>query len=106
MLADVIIKVAGMEGKERGEYYPRPSLSGPERCIRQMVYWASGIKEDKKMGDRFQMTIDDSSWHETLTGDWLQKTAFKLHSEQMEVETPVGKGHIDGILTDILMRVG
>lgn len=102
MLADVIVKVAGMEKEERHEYYPRPSLAGPERCIRQMVYWGSKTPADKETGDRFQLAIDDSTWHEELTADWIRKSAFQLHSEQMEVDTPVGKGHIDGILTDLL----
>lgn len=128
MLADIIVKVAGFEKEERGEYAPRPSLAGPERCIRQMVYWAMGTRQDKEMGDRFIMTLDDSSWHESLTADWIQKTAYRLHSEQMPVNINVRDfvddgdwiatrkcgvcheeikegflhGHIDGIVTDAL----
>jgi len=48
------------------------------------------------------LVFDDSSWHEELTADWIRKTAFRLHSEQMEVMTAVGPGHIDGIVTDLL----
>ena len=103
MLSSILIKVAGMEKKERGEYCPRPSLAGPERCIRQMVYWASGVHEDKAISDRFMMAIDDSAFHELLTADWLSKSAYSLHSSQMEVMTRVGMGHIDGIITDMLL---
>jgi hypothetical protein len=103
MLSSIIVKVAGMEKEERGIYYPRPSLSGPERCIRQMVYWASGYPEDQAISDRFIMTMDDSTFHELLTQDWISKSAFSLHSVGMEVMTDVGVGHIDGIITDMLL---
>lgn len=106
MLADILIKVAGMEKEDRHAYYPRPSIAGPERCIRQMVYWGSGTPEDTKMSDRFVLVLDDSSWHEYLTSDWIQKTAFKLHSQQMTVSVTwqglTLTGHIDGIITDLL----
>lgn len=101
MLAEIILKVAGMEKKSKSKYYPRPSIAGPERCLRQTVYWASGIPADKQMADRFVLVLDDSSWHEELTADWMRKTAYNLHSEQMEVEVEGLKGHIDGIITDI-----
>jgi hypothetical protein len=62
------------------------------------------------MEDRFVVVLDDSSWHEELTADWLRKSAFQLHSQQMVVECGrvphnnhihVMKGHIDGILMDL-----
>jgi len=103
MIADIILKVAEDEAKEEGEhnYSERPSLAGPERCLRQMVYW--GLKYPRKpLPGRAVVIFDDSSWHEELTGDWLRKTSYKLHSQQMEVEiSPTMKGHIDGILTDL-----
>jgi CRISPR/Cas system-associated exonuclease Cas4 (RecB family) len=107
MIADIILKIAGMQGEEEGNhaYYPRPSLAGPDRCIRQMVFWAMGIPREPLPG-RAVMIFDDSSFHEDLTGDWIRKSAFQLHSEQMEVD--IGeqygihlKGHIDGIITDL-----
>lgn len=85
MLAEILHKVAGFE-KHEGVYYPRPSLSGPERCIRQMVYWASKIPINKALADRFVMILDTSAWHELLTADWIQKSAYKLHSAQMGVD--------------------
>lgn len=106
MLADVIVKVAGMEREERHAYYPRPSLAGPERCIRQLVYWGNGTPADKEIADRFIMVLDDSSWHEQLTIDWIQKTAYQIHSQQMEVSVSGHGinliGHIDGVVTDLL----
>lgn len=106
MLADIILKVAEMEGQnENGAYYPRPSSSGPQRCIRSMVYHGLGI-ERKSLPGRAVMIFSDSSFHEDLTDDWIRKTAYYLHSEQMEVNcgTLHGitlKGKIDGIVTDL-----
>lgn len=129
MLADVLVRVAGFEKEDHGPYTPRPSLAGPDRCIRQMVYWANGTPEDRTIGDRFIMVLDDSSWHEHLTADWIRQSAYNLHSEQMHVNIPMGLeflpericktkisnkecgeviptghlgGHIDGILKDML----
>jgi len=131
MIAELLPKLAGMEKEERGAYYPRPSLAGIERCIRQMVYWSMGIPVDREIGDRYILTIDDSKWHEELTADWLRKSAYQLHSEQMSVNVPIVDfvkvddvwipswhcnicnkdipvntlhGHIDGILTDMLLN--
>ncbi len=89
MIADVIIKAAGMEPPESQPYFPRPSGAGPERCMRQMVYHALGIAPDQKRNDRFILVLDDSSIHETLTEDWLNKTVFQLHSQQMAVNLDV-----------------
>jgi len=111
LISEVILKVAGMEAEESKPYYPRPSIAGPERCLRQMVYWASNTPRDKRISDRAIVVMNDSSFHETLTEDWLNKTAFRLHSQQMEVEIAeldfynppfILKGHIDGIITDML----
>jgi hypothetical protein len=107
MLSRIITKVAGMTKEKRQKYYPRPSSAGPERCIRQMTYHSRGIPEDSEMGDRFVIVLNDSSFHEDLTADWVRKTAFQLSSEQMEVEGPLVlgkplKGSIDGVITDLL----
>jgi hypothetical protein len=48
------------------------------------------------------MVFDDGRWHQELLADWIRKSAYRLHSEGMRVETPVGPGEIDGILTDLL----
>lgn len=109
MIAELIEKIAGFEAKE-SSYYPRPSWAGPERCLRQLVYMARGVPSKKKE-DRFYLILDDSSWHEELTLDWLRKSAFKVHSEQLEVECGnviwqgqpfTLKGHIDAIVTDLM----
>jgi hypothetical protein len=107
MLSRIIVGVAGMEKEKRQKYYPRPSSAGPERCIRQMTYHSRNIPEDSQMGDRFVIVLNDSSFHEELTADWLRLTAFQLSSEQMEVEGPMVcgkplKGSIDGVITDLL----
>ena len=107
MLADVILKIAGQfQEKEDSKYYPRPSMAGPERCIRQMVYHGLNFPHDPLAG-RAVMIFSDSSFHEDLTADWIRKSAFQLHSEQMEVISDFDfdftlTGHIDGIITDLL----
>jgi len=103
MLADVLLKVAGMTADDPHDYYPRPSIAGPNRCIRQMVMWGLGLERNRSTPDRMIMVFDDGKWHEELTNDWIRKTAFKLHSEQMELDCapPMKTGHIDGLLTDM-----
>ncbi len=126
MIADIIHKIAADQQKEKGEYNysERPSLSGPNRCIRQMVYWSLGYPR-KPLPGRTVIIFDDSSWHEELTADWIRRSAYTLHSEQMHINIPAGLdwlperscgfkgckeiipaghlgGHIDGILTDLV----
>lgn len=107
MIAEIIPKIAGQFDNSESKYYARPSLAGPERCIRQMVYWGLGIERQPLPG-RTILVFDDSSWHEELTADWIRKSAFRLHSEQMEVTIThpdfkeSRKGRIDGVLTDIM----
>jgi hypothetical protein len=85
-----------------------------------MAYHALGYPEGKMIADRAILVMEDSSWHEELTGDALARTAFKLHSQQMGVdcadlpfdnkhychickkEVDGLHGHIDGIITDML----
>ncbi len=127
MLADLLHKIASME-QEEAPYAIRPSLASPEtaedpgRCRRAMTYWRRGEPPAPWPG-RFLMVLDDSSWHEELTADWIRKTAYRLHSQQMPVDIPLQKplgaervchrcrrriqpilmhGHIDGVLTDLL----
>lgn len=89
MLAELLHKVAAMEAAEKEEhaYYPRPSLAGPERCLRQMVYWARGEAKTPIPG-RSIVVMEDSSWHEELTADLVRKSAFQIHSQQMPVTLP------------------
>jgi len=108
MIAEIILKVAGFE-KDETPYYPRPSNAGLERCLRAMCYQAQNYR-GRLLGDRFYAVMDDSSWHEELTLDFLRKSSFQVHSEQMVVECGetihngvpfMIKGKIDGILTDL-----
>lgn len=106
MIVDTIMNVAGSEGrdKEPSHYYPRPSLAGPERCIRQMYYFRLG-KPKKERDPRFQLVLDTSSWHEELIADWINKTSYRLHSRQMKVKlnsNPKISGSIDGVITDLM----
>jgi CRISPR/Cas system-associated exonuclease Cas4 (RecB family) len=103
MIADIIPKLAEFE-REDWKYKPRPSNAGPERCIRQMVYHGLEVPKEPLPG-RALLVFDDSSWHEELTADWIRKSAYKLHSEQMKVEIDSQgiklTGHIDYLITDL-----
>jgi len=126
MIADLLHKIAGMEfaSEEDRPYYPRPSIAGPQRCIRQMVYWACS-EPKKPLPGRAVVVFSDSSWHEELTMDLLRKSNFAINSEQMPITIPgvfpwmpegtwfcgvcekevLRKdchGHLDWIITDVL----
>lgn len=93
MIAERIHKVAEQEMLDKGEtghgpYRPRPSNSGPERCIRQMVYHAMGLPP-KALAGRALHVFDDSKWHEELTHNWLSKDAiYRPHSAQLPIHIP------------------
>ena len=101
MLSDLIPKLAEM-AEDVSAFYPRPSLADPERCLRQSVYWGLGIPRQPLSG-RAHIVFDDSSWGEELVRDWLRKSAYQIHSDQMAVPAPapMKSGHIDGIITDL-----
>ena len=111
MLAELLHKIAEFESDESHPYHPRPSLAGPQRCIRSLDYYAQGY-DRKPFPGRFITVLEDSTIHEILIKDWIQKSAFTVHSEQMEVHCGgvyvpnenmwQVKGHIDGIITDML----
>jgi hypothetical protein len=105
MLAEIIPKIAEQERAEKPEskYGHWPSLAGPTRCRRSLVYWGLGGQREPLQG-RAVLIFDDSSWHEELTKDWIRKSVYKLHSEQMKIEIMMNdiiiRGKIDGVLTD------
>lgn len=124
MIVELLHKVAGMELEEH-QYRPRPSMAGPDRCLRQMVYQRMDAPPDKAIPDRLKHIFNDGQWHEELTREWINKTNFKLDSEQLGVTLPLVfdwlprkmyecsichqqiceadlHGHIDGVLTNIL----
>ena len=106
MIADILHKVMEFQSDESYPYSPRPSFAGPQRCIRSLDYHAQNY-ERKPFPGRFITVIEDSIIHEMLIKDCIQKSAFQVHSEQMEVNCGyvngrMIKGHIDGIITDIL----
>lgn len=126
VIADILHKILLMEAEPNRPYYPRPSLAGPERCLRQIVYWAKG-ETSKGFAGRMLQVLSDSSWGEETTADLIRKSAFQLHSEQMDINlrgvlpwmpnstwrcNVCGKdvphrdlhGHIDYILSDMLDR--
>ena len=105
MIADLIHKVAREMQPPMQDYRPRPSGWG--RCIRASVYHALGYP-GKLFPGRFVMLLEDSSFAEDMTIDWIQRTAYKVHSSQLQLT--MGKtaggveitGSIDGILEDVL----
>lgn len=125
MFAELINAVAKLsQDEDRGPYRSRPSMAGPEKCIRSMVYAAVGAKA-KPFPGRSILTMNDSSWHEELTFDWASQTVLNVHSRQMPVDIPVSglnpegfycsvceqeiapgllHGHLDAIVQDPLGR--
>jgi DNA-binding protein len=107
MIADILHKIASMEQKEETRYYPRPSLAGPERCIRQLVYWGLRVPREPLPG-RTLHVFDDGVIHEKLVANWIRKSAYQLFPEHIQMKVDCGQkgnihliGHIDGLLTDI-----
>lgn len=127
MLAEILHKITEMDQESNYKYSPRPSLAGPQRCIRSLDYYAQGFPPAPFPG-RAITVMEDSSWHEELIKEWVRKSAYGLHSEQMHINIPLGlskqnrkcmvkingrecgqmipgdcaSGHIDGIITDML----
>lgn len=108
MLADILLKVAAMEAREKpdSEWRPRASLAGPDRCMRQQVYWASRTPRDREVNDRIWHIFDDGQWQEELMIQWIEKSGYQIHSRQMEVVGWDGEpkilAHVDGVFTDML----
>lgn len=125
MIADIANQLAlASDDSPTRTYRPRPSLAGPERCIRQLAYHALGVTPTPIPG-RGLIVFDDSSWHEELTKDLLRRSVYHIHSEQMAVDIPApglnplsytceacGRavppetlhGHLDWVQTDPLFR--
>ena len=101
MLADILHRVAAELQEERQPYKPRPSLAGPERCIRSLVYYANKTPPAPLPG-RALLIFEDSKWDEDITKDRIRKTAYTVHSEGMKVPTRFGDAEIDWIITDVL----
>ncbi|MHC4639642.1 MAG: hypothetical protein ACYTBV_19415 [Planctomycetota bacterium] len=103
MIAEIIPALAAEGQDGRGKFKPRPSMAGPVRCSRSMVYHALEYPPEPFPGRAF-LIFDDGIWHEELTLDWLRKSAFRPHSEQMTVNCrpPMDKGHIDCLVGNAL----
>ena len=108
MLAELIHPIAAMDYQE-WEFRPRPSNGGPDTCLRKLAYQAYDAPQKDPHG-RFLVVLDDSSWHEELVLQWLERTVFQIHSRQLRVAcgTTLWRGlpqtihgHIDGIVTDL-----
>ncbi len=105
MIADLIHKVAREMQPPMQDYRPRPSGWG--RCIRASVYHAFNYPA-KLFPGRFVMLLEDSGFAEDMTIDWIQRTAYQVHSTQLQLlmGTTAGgveiTGSIDGILEDVL----
>ena len=79
---------------------PRCSSAGTERCVRAEVYKTLGA-EPAPLPGRTALIFDDGGWHEELTLDWLRKSVFQIHSEQMAVEPCVVSGSHDGYVCSV-----
>lgn len=84
MFAETILGVAQL-GIRPSTYRPRPSLAGPERCIRQLVYKGRGVPEPPP-GRRLAMIFRDGHAHEDTSLEFLQDSAFLIHGEQLPID--------------------
>ena len=105
MIADILHKVACMDQATEQAYHPRPSLAGPERCLRSLVYHRLSVKK-KAFPGRTLMIFDDGIWGEEITLDSISKTSYQVSSSQMKILVKLSErlkipGSIDGIITDL-----
>jgi hypothetical protein len=91
-------------------FRPRPSNAGPDHCMRKLGYQMYDAPHKDPHG-RFLVVMDDSSWHEELVIQWLEKSVLQVHSRQLKVQCATTRWNhrdltinnaIDGIVTDIL----
>lgn len=124
MLAEVIVRIAAEQAAEEriaAKWRPRCSSAGLDRCTRREVYASFGTTPAPLPG-RTVLIFEDGDWGEELTLDWLRKSAYTVHSEQMalnpcfapnthpgyqcavcsqRVKADQVHGHIDAIVTGI-----
>jgi hypothetical protein len=72
---------AAQMGLTECHYRPRPSMAGPERCLRQIVYKGLGV-EGAPFSSRLAMVLRDGEAHERVSIDVLRHTLLHIHSEQ------------------------
>lgn len=94
MLASLLVKIAADEAREREPqaYRIRPSGITVEhkgewhgKCPRAAVYHRLNFPPAPRPG-RMELVLGDSSWAEHLTNDWIRKSVYRLHSEQMGID--------------------
>lgn len=101
MIVDALTKAAQeMLHKQRvdSKFHPRPSLSGPERCPRSLVYFGMGFKK-KMAGGRLNFIFEDGKMHEDATYKQIKdlNLPFTPESAQMDLSfpAPLEKGKLD-----------
>jgi CRISPR/Cas system-associated exonuclease Cas4 (RecB family) len=85
MFAELLLGAAQLGLRTDEAYRPRPSMAGPERCERQMVYKARGV-EELAVSSRLAVVFKDGVAHEQVTLDILKTTLFDVHSEQLPID--------------------
>lgn len=85
MFAELLLGAAQLGLRTDEPYRPRPSMAGPERCERQMVYKARGV-EELAVSSRLAVVFKDGVAHEQVTLDILKTTLFDIHAEQLPMD--------------------
>ncbi len=83
MFAELILGIAQL-GLKPTAYRPRPSLAGPERCLRQLVYKGRNVPEPP-VGRRLAMIFEDGHRHEDTSLKFLKDSLFVLEGQQRPV---------------------
>lgn len=98
MIVELLAPVAAAEAADErpnAPWRPRCSASGTQRCIRADVYKAIG-QTPKPLPGRTVLVFDDGDWHEMATVGWIERTVYRVHSQQMVVEPAMVPGSHGG----------
>lgn len=86
MFVETILGVAQL-GIHPSPYRPRPSVAGPERCLRSLVYKARHVPEPPP-GRRLSMIFRDGHAHEDTSLEFLKQSLFVIHDQQRPINIP------------------
>ena len=95
MIADILPDLANFQRQDyltriaNGTQQPNPYRPRPSNgaCLREQTYRGRHYPE-RIVKRHLQLILDDSSWHEELTFQWLAGSPYHLHSQQMGITIP------------------
>jgi hypothetical protein len=85
---------AGTGEKDDQAKWERPSLSGPDRCIRELTYRANGTPAAPHSG-RLLNLFDNGIWEEEMVLDRLSRAGIEIVERKVKLATMLGSGEAD-----------